>query len=419
MQREERTDVLVTGAGPVGMLTALLLADAGVQVRIVDQESRTASHSYACALHSRTLRILDRLGLSQAVLDQGLRIGAVAFYEGTTRRAELKLDRLSGDYPFILVLPQSAFEELLQDRLRQQTRVRIDWNHRLAGLQPERESVSAAVEKLGVSAKGYIVPEMEWSVQKAVHARAAYVIGADGPNSAVAQMLGVGFTSVRQPEFFAVYEFQSDWTGDNELRVVLNRGTVSVLWPLAGNRFRWSFQLLEEHQREFPLKERSSMRVSDPELEQANRAFVEKLVRERAPWFEGRIEELDWSTDVEFHPRMANRFGQERCWLVGDAAHQTSPAGMQSMNLGLVEADQLSAALIKVLRGKVGPEALLAYDECSRKEWRRLLGLESSLRPGAKTDPWVKEHASTILSCLPASGEDLAQLLKGLELELA
>ena len=62
MLRHEQTEVLVTGAGPVGMLTALLLARGGVRVRIIDQDWRTASRTYACALHPHSLKLLDKLG---------------------------------------------------------------------------------------------------------------------------------------------------------------------------------------------------------------------------------------------------------------------------------------------------------------------------------------------------------------------
>ena len=69
--REERTEVLVVGAGPVGLLTAILLAEAGIEVRIIDREERTASRSYACALHPRTLRLLDGMGLAAPALAAG------------------------------------------------------------------------------------------------------------------------------------------------------------------------------------------------------------------------------------------------------------------------------------------------------------------------------------------------------------
>lgn len=85
--RQEQTEVLVVGAGPVGLLSALLLAEAGIAVRIIDREQRTTTRSYACALHSRTLSLLARLRLAEPLLAQGRRVDSFAFYEGAQRRA--------------------------------------------------------------------------------------------------------------------------------------------------------------------------------------------------------------------------------------------------------------------------------------------------------------------------------------------
>src|ERR1035441_10449506 len=97
--REERTEVLVVGAGPVGLLTAILLAEAGIEVRIIDREDRTTSRSYACALHPRTLKLLEGLGLAAPVLEAGRRVEKIAFYDGATRQAEVKLSQLGGGVP--------------------------------------------------------------------------------------------------------------------------------------------------------------------------------------------------------------------------------------------------------------------------------------------------------------------------------
>ena len=94
--REERTEVLVVGAGPVGLLTAILLAEAGIEVRIIDREERTTARSYACALHPRTLKLLDRMGLAAPIIERGRRIEKIAFYDGATRQAEVKLSELGG-----------------------------------------------------------------------------------------------------------------------------------------------------------------------------------------------------------------------------------------------------------------------------------------------------------------------------------
>src|ERR1051326_8749892 len=76
--KERKTEVLVAGAGPAGLLTAILLAENGVEVQIIDREERTASRSYACALHPRTLRLLHRLGLVEELLARGRRVESIA-----------------------------------------------------------------------------------------------------------------------------------------------------------------------------------------------------------------------------------------------------------------------------------------------------------------------------------------------------
>src|SRR5215475_9560061 len=111
--REARTEVLVVGAGPVGLWTALLLAEAGIEVSIIDREERTATRSYACGIHPRTLQSLANLGMADTVLERGRRIHRFAFWDRKSFQAELKFSELNPTYPFLLILPQNTLESLL------------------------------------------------------------------------------------------------------------------------------------------------------------------------------------------------------------------------------------------------------------------------------------------------------------------
>ena len=73
------------------------------------------------------------------------------------------------------------------------------------------------------------------------------------------------------------------------------------------------------------------------------------MIAERATWFRGRIDQINWRIMVRFERRLAKSFGQNRVWLAGDAGHLTGPAGMHSMNVGLREALDLAAILDGVL----------------------------------------------------------------------
>ena len=416
--REERTEVLVVGAGPVGLLTAILLAEAGIEVRIIDCEERTTSRSYACALHPRTLRLLDGMGLAAPVLEAGRRVEKLAFYDGASRQAEVKLSQLGGAFPFMLILPQNAFESLLEQRLHK-LGVAVNWNHRFADLHNDAETVAATIEELGATATGYIVPHWEAVVKRSFPVHAQFLVGADGHNSLVRQRLGIENTRVAGPEFFAAYEFEPEEKVEDEVRVVLEQSTTNVLWPLPGNRYRWTFQLLKsEMASEFPEKERRGVRFAQKSVDERIRQYVQKVAKQRAPWFSAGVKEITWCTEVVFEHRVARQFGQDRCWLAGDAAHQTGPVGVQSMNVGMCEAATLAVTLRRILREKAPPNLLETCNREWQDEWQRLLGLTGGLKPRNETTPWVRERHARILSCLPASHDDLAPLAGQLKLDL-
>ena len=229
--REERTEVLVVGAGPVGLLTAILLAEAGIEVKIIDREERTTARSYACALHARTLKLLSQLGLAAPVLERGRRVQVMAFYDGAAREAELKLSELGGEFPFMVILPQNVFEGVLEERLRK-AGVTVNWNHRFDDVQGAGETVVANVEELGATGTGYIVPHWEAVVKRNFPVRAQFLVGADGYGSLVRQRLGIENTHGAGQEFFAAYEFEPEEKVEDEVRVVLDAATTNVLWPL-------------------------------------------------------------------------------------------------------------------------------------------------------------------------------------------
>jgi 2-polyprenyl-6-methoxyphenol hydroxylase-like FAD-dependent oxidoreductase len=413
--RETQTEVLVVGAGPVGLWTALLLAESGIEVLLIDREARTTARSYACAVHPATLRLLDRLGLAESVIERGRRVETIAFYDGATREGEIRFSKLGGEFPFLVILPQSAFEALLEQRLRA-AGVAVHWNHRFECLTEGEETVSASIEELEGTSTGYIVPHWETVVKNRANVHAEFLIGADGHNSMVRPRAGFEYERVGETESFAAFEFDCDLKL-NELRVVLDNASTNVLWPLAENRFRWTFQLVRsELAGDFPEKERRSVRLAEANVDERIRQYVQKVAHHRAPWFTGQIQQVHWCTEVDFERRLVTRFGRNRCWLAGDAAHQTGPVGIQSMNMGFCEAEALSSALRKILRQGGALSLLENHDQTQQTEWRALLGLTGGLKPRSQATPWVAQHCARILPCLPAYGQDLVKLAGQLEL---
>ena len=419
MTQKIDTQVLIVGAGPVGLLTALSLARKGVDVQVVDEDFRTAAHSYALALHPHSLRLLDELGLAEDVVTHGLRVETVAFYHGPDRVGELKPAALGGKFPFVIALPQSALESTLEQKLKQ-AGVKVMWNHAVRALHAEPGQVTAAVDRLTRGSCGYAVATTEWITEKTLPARAQYVVGADGYRSVVRRSLGADYEPAGATECFAVFEFHSDVDAAGEVRVVFENWRTNVLWPLPGGRLRWSFQRAQEDR---PDRARAKRRLTVPIGRQVfphvpAEELIE-LIRTRAPWFTGGIRSFDWSLEVRFDRRLTDCFGRERMWLAGDAAHLTGPVGGQSLNLGLREGADLAACLTCIVKEGAPSSTLADYHDAYHREWRQLLALDGGLVAGTGAEAWAREHNARILPCIPATGDELAQLARQVGLGFA
>ena len=162
-------------------------------------------------------------------------------------------------------------------------------------------------------------------------------------------------------------------------------------------------------------------------------ARLEQLIAARAPWFTAQPTQIYWSTLGLFESRVTRSFGRGGVWLAGDAAHQAAPVGVHSMNSGLMEARELAARMMRILRAGGAASLLEEFATETHEAWQGLLdastpprkvraagtpaGREVRALPGA--DPWVRETRARIVACVPASGDDLEPLLKQIGLTAA
>ena len=389
-------EVLVVGAGPVGLVAAVSLQQHGVRVSIIDMHQRTAQHSYALALHPRTLRALDEAGLSGGLIAAGRALTTVAYYEARERRAEIDYSALDSTHPYLLVIRQSLVERAAEEALRR-LKLKVLWGHRLQALSAEGGTVRAEVATLDQVATGYPVARSEWVVARSDTIRPAYVIGADGYDSAVRRMAGIDMDTHGEAQIFSVYEIEAEGELPAEARVLLDPDLTSVYWPLEDGRCRWGFQVRDASEHA-------------PSLER-----LAQLVAARAPWCTARPTRIYWATLAMFEPRLARSFGRGGVWLAGDAAHQAAPVGVHSMNAGIVEARELARRIGAILREGAEPSLLDEFATGTRAAWHSLLdastGRGGAVRGMSGAAPWVAEHAARIVGCTPASGEDLAPLL--------
>ena len=397
-------EVLVVGAGPVGLVVALFLQQHGVRVEIVDMHQRTTQHSYALAIHPRTLRILEEAGLADALIKEGRKLTKVAYYEGRERRAEIDYSRLASTHPYLLVVRQSLLERTAEEALRRKT-LEVLWGHRLQGLAFDGATLRAEVAKLDQVAMGYPVARNESVVVRSETIRPAYVIGADGYDSAVRRISGIEMAEHRMAQAFSIYEIEATGELPAEARVIFDPDLTSVYWPLEQGRCRWGFQIggAAEHA--------------------ASMGRLEQLIAARAPWCTARPTQIYWSTVGLFESRLTRSFGKGGVWLAGDAAHQAPPVAVHSMNSGLLEARELASRISRILRGE-GPSSLLdEFATETHDTWRRLLDADSiRARPGTAGgvgDPWVRQNGARVLASLPASGDEIEPLLEQIGLTAA
>jgi 2-polyprenyl-6-methoxyphenol hydroxylase-like FAD-dependent oxidoreductase len=400
MPRHPDPEVLVVGAGPVGLVAALFLQQNGVRAEIIDMHQRTTQHSYALAIHPRTLRILDEAGLSQGLIGAGRKLTTVAYYQGGERRAEIDYSALASKHPYLLVVRQSLLERAAEEALREK-KVKVLWGHRLQALSADGAAPRAEVAELDQVATGYPVARSEWVVVRSQTIRPAYVIGADGYDSAVRRMSGMEMEQHGAGQIFSVYEIEAAGELPAEVRVILDADLTSVYWPLEEGRCRWGFQ------------------IRDASEHEASMERLAQLVAARAPWFTARPTQVYWSTLGLFEHRLTRSFGNGGVWLAGDAAHQAAPVGVHSMNSGLVEARELATRISRILRAGGAPSLLQEFATKMQEAWQWLLGASRAVRALPGADPWVGQNGERILACIPASGEDVEPLLKQIGLTLS
>ena len=382
--------VLVVGAGPVGLVAALRLRDQGIAVRIIEQQSEQATHAFPVVLHPMTLRTLRSLGLTEALFWRGRAVARLAIYSECQRRAVLDLPQVSGISPGALTLPQDVLRKILVNALAARE-VAVEWNTRLVDLRQDDSAASC-----WLASSGSNPPRRPNGVELGAF-EADFVIGADGYESQVRRALGIELVEHGALQSYAFFDAATPRAGV-EAQLAVSDESSNTAYPLQSGLVRFSFQVARA------LNEA-------PDLQ-----MLQELIALRMPWYRDGIERVEWSAVAEFRHALARRFGFGRVWLAGEAAHMTGPLGVQSLNIGIDEASELALRMGDALRHPLRSPFGTEYDRSRRQQWRQLLGLEERASLSARSPDWAWRHLRRLLSCLPASGSDLDDLLAQLRL---
>lgn len=417
--KTNHVDVLVAGAGPVGLAAALFLHDQGKKALVVDAKPRGVAHSYALALHPATLELLHDVGVAGDILARALPVRTMAIYAGGRRIVSMPVAPAGAKFPFLAVVGQEVLEAVLGRALAQRG-APVAWNHRLARFTTRTDGVAVEVDELEERVIGYATAHFDWMVRREHAIEAKYVIGADGHASLVRRQAEIEFPEVRPAEHFAVFEFQHPGASGDEIALILHPDGIGVRWPLPGGRERWSFAIdptqSPDAERE---KDHEPVQIIGPGVfPTLDEVMLQRLLAERAPWCREPISHVYWKMLVRFERRLASRFGAGRVWLAGDAGHLTAPAGIQSMNVGIREAHDLARALTTAEQEGATSRALRDYDLARQQEWRALLGLEGRVEATRALASELVPWREALPACLPASGDALVALAEQLGLRL-
>jgi 2-polyprenyl-6-methoxyphenol hydroxylase-like FAD-dependent oxidoreductase len=376
----EQAEVVVVGAGPVGLAVAAGLVGRGHDVVVVDQQAAGANTSRASVVHPRTLEMLERIGVSERMTELGIHVEQFNIADGDRTLVPVRFDKLPTAYPYVLMIPQSLTEQVLLERLTE------------LGGTVHRPYVASGVRQ---TADGV---DLTLESGEVIHAQ--YVVAADGMNSKIRDLAGLGFTGDGTlPLNFTLADVKVDGSlPKDEVLLYFSKVGILVAAPLPDG----SFRLVAEVE-EAPEK---------PDV-----AYAQQLLNSRGPKERtARVTEVIWGSRFRIHERVADRYREGRILLAGDAAHTHSPAGGQGMNLGLRDAVTLAEALATALTA--GDESKLdEYATTGRAEAVRVVALAHRLTRLATVPAAVRPARNAVLRLLanlPAFRRGLAEQLAGI-----
>jgi 2-polyprenyl-6-methoxyphenol hydroxylase-like FAD-dependent oxidoreductase len=367
-----RTDVLIAGAGPVGLTAAAALTHRGLKCRIIDKASAPSDKSKALVVWCRTLELLDQIDLASVFVETGMKINGASMYANGHRLVHLALTSDDSPYGFPLMIPQNETERLLTEHLAREG-LRIERQVELLSLTENTESVVCTLRHLDGHEE---LCEASW------------LIGCDGAHSTVRHTLGLPFTGHAEP---------NDWLlADVHLHGPLAADEVSVFWhekgvlavfPINRDRFRVIADLGEASEH----GEAPSPTLAD----------VQAKVDERGPGGLTLSNPI-WLANFRINERKVSDYRKGRVLLAGDAAHIHSPAGGQGMNTGMQDAFNLAWKLAMIERGEGLAEPLLQSYSLERsavgdqvlRNAEKFTSLATLRSPLAQ---WLRNHIAPIV----------------------
>lgn len=325
-------DVLVVGAGPVGLTAAAELVRHGLTCRIIDASPTPSDKSKALVLWSRSLELLDDMGFVQPFIAAGMPLRDVGFYAHGEQLLHFTLE-IDSPFDYALMIPQNETERVLAEHLGG-LGVTIERSTQLLTFAPGDQDVAATLRR----------PD---GTQETLRPR--WLLGCDGAHSTVRHGLGAEFVGSAYPTDWLLADVRVRGpVPKNQLSIFFHADGVLVFFPIDGDRMRIIADLGPST---------NDPRPPDPTLED-----VQRMVSHRGP-SDAVLHDPFWLAGFRINERKVKQYRHGRVILAGDAAHIHSPAGGQGMNTGMQDAYNLGWKLALVHRGRALDSLLDTYGD--------------------------------------------------------
>ncbi len=326
--------VLVVGAGPVGFVATLRLAQNGIPVVLIDKETTLQDDLRASTFHPPTLEMLDELDLAAGLLALGLKTDSwqIRMHE-THERAVFDLSLLADDtrYPFRLQAEQRSLCALAASRVTSEPLVDYQPGHELIDIAQNDNEVTATLKGGAGEERRIVTP---------------WLIAADGAGSRVRELLELEFAGLTYPETTILatthFPFEEHLPGLSNVNYVWFKGGTFSLLRLPDI---WRCSLYSD--------------AGETEADALEPASIERKLQHVVP--KNTPYEVEEIRPYRIHQRILKNYRVGRILLAGDAAHLNSPSGGMGMNGGIHDAFNLTEKLTAVWRGDSPPEFLDLY----------------------------------------------------------
>jgi 3-(3-hydroxy-phenyl)propionate hydroxylase len=332
--------VIVAGGGPVGSLAALVLAQQGIPVTLLEREQGLQLDYRASTFHPPTLDLLEECGAEAALLRMGLVCPVNQFRDRRKGRiAEFDLSALRNDtrHPYRLQCEQFKLVGWLYEQLADMPGVELLFGHAFAGMRQNDEGIQVDVE----------APEGRKTLA------CDLLIAADGGRSAARKAAGIAFEGFTYPEHFLVAGTRHDFKERMGDICSVNYVADPVEWYL----------LLEiPDMWRFITPVDPSIEASDAVEEERIQQSLQNLSPRSKPY------EVLVKAIYRVHQRVAARYRAGRLFLAGDAAHLNNPIGGMGLNGGIHDAIDLTRRIARVWHGRAPDAELDGYEATRRPE---------------------------------------------------